>query len=154
MVKPVANQNKHCGIRKQLGLCQEKRPGHRCHNPASQRWRPPAAAADSKVGCGLEEKSQPCRSKGDERGRRDDLAGVRQRKRRSEKAPWRQVGSLMKFFHLFIFWTRGGGSLRGARGLPFFGTTKTSVFLTNARSRFAVVVLDGVLRPLRLAWHT
>ena len=28
--------------------------------------------------------------------------------------------------------------------LPIFGTTKTSAFLMNAQSRFAIVVLDGL----------
>ena len=36
-------------------------------------------------------------------------------------------------------------------GLPIFGTTKTSAFLTNAQSRFASVVLDRVLGPSCLA---
>ena len=42
---------------------------------------------------------------------------------------------------------------QGDQGLPIFGTTKTSVFSTNAQSRFASVVADGVLGPLRLARH-
>ena len=37
---------------------------------------------------------------------------------------------------------------------PIFGTTKTSAFSTKAQSRFAIVVLNGVLGPLRLAQHT
>ena len=37
---------------------------------------------------------------------------------------------------------------------PVFGTKKKSAFSTNAQSRFASVVLDGVLRPPRLSWHT
>ena len=37
---------------------------------------------------------------------------------------------------------------------PIFGTTNRSVSSTNAQSRFAIVVLDGVLGPLRLALHT
>ena len=44
-----------------------------------------------------------------------------------------------------------GGSLKDGKAPPIFGTTKTSVFLTNAQSRFAIVVLDGVLGPPRLS---
>ena len=47
---------------------------------------------------------------------------------------------------------RGGAG--GAQALPILGTTKTSVYSTTAESRFAVVVLDSVLEPLRLAHHT
>ena len=40
-------------------------------------------------------------------------------------------------------------------GLPILGETpKTSAFSTNAQSRFASFVLDGVKRPLRFASHT
>ena len=42
----------------------------------------------------------------------------------------------------------------GARALPIFGATKTSAFSTSAQSRFASVVLDGVLGPPRLVRHT
>ena len=38
--------------------------------------------------------------------------------------------------------------------LPIFKVTKTSAFSTNAQSRFASVVLDGVLGPPHLARHT
>ena len=45
--------------------------------------------------------------------------------------------------------------LRGAIGTPpIFGTSKTSAFSTNAKSRFASVVFDGVLGPPRLGQHT
>ena len=43
--------------------------------------------------------------------------------------------------------------LRRACALPIFGTTKGSAFPTNAQSRFASVVLYGVLGPPRLAHH-
>ena len=49
---------------------------------------------------------------------------------------------------------RGGAQKRaeggGGLGLPRFGTTKTSTF-TNTQSKFALVVLDGVLGTLRPA---
>ena len=43
---------------------------------------------------------------------------------------------------------------RRPRLTPSFGTMKTSAFSTNAQSRFASVVVDGVLGPPRLACHT
>ena len=43
---------------------------------------------------------------------------------------------------------------RGYEALPDFGTTKRRAFFTNAQSRFATVVLEGVLGPLRLQRHT
>ena len=42
----------------------------------------------------------------------------------------------------------------GARALPIFRGTNKSAFSSNAQSRFASVVLDGVLGPLRLECHT
>ena len=45
------------------------------------------------------------------------------------------------------------GRARGAQALQIVGRTKTGAFLTNAQSRFASVVLDGVLGPPHLAWH-
>ena len=42
---------------------------------------------------------------------------------------------------------------KGGPGPLMLGTTKTSVFSTNAQSRFMSVVLDGILGPPRLAWH-
>ena len=48
-------------------------------------------------------------------------------------------------------------SIRGGvvNYFPIFGTRKRSAFSTNAQSRFASAVLDGVLGPpLRLAGHT
>ena len=51
----------------------------------------------------------------------------------------------------------GQGVLKGGEGgtiSPIFGTTKRSVFSTNAQSRFASFVLDTVLGPPRLALHT
>ena len=42
---------------------------------------------------------------------------------------------------------KGGGGQGGSWAPPLFGTTKTSAFATNAQSRFASVVLDGVLGP-------
>ena len=48
----------------------------------------------------------------------------------------------------------GGAHIKGGgHGPPIFGSMKTSVILTNTQSRFAPVVLDGVLGPPRLAWH-
>ena len=47
----------------------------------------------------------------------------------------------------------GKGGYRGPRMDAIFGTTKTSLFSTNAQSRFASVVHYGVLGPLRLAKH-
>ena len=47
-----------------------------------------------------------------------------------------------------------GAPPRGPRALPTFGTIKTSAFSTNAQSRFASVVLDGVLGPRRLGRHS
>ena len=47
-----------------------------------------------------------------------------------------------------------GGGMPNAQAPLIFGITKTSPILTNAQSRFASVVLDGVLGPLRLACHT
>ena len=48
-----------------------------------------------------------------------------------------------------------GGRKGGSRGaLPIFGTTKTSVFSTNAQSRFVSVDVGAVLGPPRLAQHT
>ena len=44
--------------------------------------------------------------------------------------------------------------LRGVKGGLEFGTTTTSAFSPNAQSRFASVVLDGVLGPPGLTWHT
>ena len=35
----------------------------------------------------------------------------------------------------------------GDRAPPIFGTMKTNAFSTNVQSRFASVVVDGVLRP-------
>ena len=49
---------------------------------------------------------------------------------------------------------RRRGVVKGPRPPQIFGTTKTSAFSTNAQSRIASVVLDGVLGPLRLARHT
>ena len=46
-----------------------------------------------------------------------------------------------------------GGRKRGAKGGgAFFRVTETSAFLTNAKSRFASVVLDAVLGQC-LAWN-
>ena len=42
----------------------------------------------------------------------------------------------------------------GGRTIEIFEITATSAFSTNIQSRFASVVLDSVLGPLRLAWHT
>ena len=54
-----------------------------------------------------------------------------------------------------LFWCGSAkGVAKGGRAPPIFGTTKTSAFSTNAQSRFASVVLDGVLGPPRLARHT
>ena len=39
----------------------------------------------------------------------------------------------------------------GGRTIEIFEITATSAFSTNIQSRFASVVLDGVLGPLRLA---
>ena len=47
------------------------------------------------------------------------------------------------WFLIFVHQSRGRGA-RGARGPSIFGITSTSAFLTNAQSRFAIVVLDGV----------
>ena len=47
-----------------------------------------------------------------------------------------------------------GGRQGGARAFPIFEASKTSAFSTNAQSRFASVVFDGVLGRLRLAQHT
>ena len=47
-----------------------------------------------------------------------------------------------------------GGQTGGPGPFPIFRTTNESVFSTNAQSRFASVVLDGVLGPPRLARHT
>ena len=41
-----------------------------------------------------------------------------------------------------------------AGGLPIFRATNKRALSTNAQSRFASVVLGGVLGPLRLARHT
>ena len=38
------------------------------------------------------------------------------------------------------------GGPRGAWAPSIFGTTKTCAFSTNSQSRFAPVVLDGILR--------
>ena len=47
------------------------------------------------------------------------------------------------------------GVVKGeSRGAPIFGTMKRWAFLTNAKSRSAVVVLGGVLEPPRLGRHT
>ena len=46
------------------------------------------------------------------------------------------------------------GIIMGPQALLIFGTTKISTFLTNTSSRFALVVLGGVLGPLHLARHT
>ena len=44
---------------------------------------------------------------------------------------------------------------RGASGSPtFWNNPKTSSFFTNTKSQFVLVVLDGVLGPLRLALDT
>ena len=47
-----------------------------------------------------------------------------------------------------------GSIAKGCQRLPNFGNNEKSVFLTNAKSRIASVVLDSVLGPLRLAHHT
>ena len=47
---------------------------------------------------------------------------------------------------------REGG--KGDPGPLIFGTMKTGAFSTNAQSKFASIVLDGVLGPPRLAQHT
>ena len=43
---------------------------------------------------------------------------------------------------------------QGVRALSIFGLIKTSLFSTNAQSRFASVVLDSALGPPRLAQHS
>ena len=51
----------------------------------------------------------------------------------------------------------GGGSAREVEreaGPPIYGTRKRSGFSTNAQSRFASVVLDGVRGPPHLECHT
>ena len=53
--------------------------------------------------------------------------------------------------HKLLF-TSGGA--KGGTGLSIFQTMKTSVFLANAQSRFASVILNRVLGPPRLARHT
>ena len=47
--------------------------------------------------------------------------------------------------HLFLSRVADRGAYRLRP--PIFGTMKTSAFSTNAQSRFASVVLDGVLGP-------
>ena len=47
-----------------------------------------------------------------------------------------------------------GNTKQRAWAPSIFGTTKTSSFSTNAQSRFASVVFDGVLGPPHLARHT
>ena len=37
---------------------------------------------------------------------------------------------------------------------PIFGTSKTCALSANAQSRFALIVLDGVVGPPPLAWNT
>ena len=58
------------------------------------------------------------------------------------------------FFHFFRSIGVVKGGPRGTQALPNFGTSKRSAFSTNTQSRFVSFVLDGVLRPLRLARHT
>ena len=47
-----------------------------------------------------------------------------------------------------------GVSSRGSLALPIPRATNKSAFSTNTQSRFASIVPDGVLGPLRLARHT
>ena len=46
------------------------------------------------------------------------------------------------------------GSLRGPMGARYLEQQKTIAYSTNASSRFASIVHDGVLEPPRLARHT
>ena len=49
-----------------------------------------------------------------------------------------------------LFTVKQKGGQEG--GSPkFFGSMKSGVFFTNAQSRFAIDILDGVFGPLRLA---
>ena len=54
------------------------------------------------------------------------------------------------------YWARGGckGGAKGALAPSMFGTTRTSAFSTNTQWKFVSVVLDAVLGPPHLAWHT
>ena len=45
------------------------------------------------------------------------------------------------------------GRAKGAWALPIFGTKTNAYFFTNVQSRFALIVLDSVLGPQRLAQH-
>ena len=47
-----------------------------------------------------------------------------------------------------------GGHRGETQAPPIFRTTKRSMFTTNTQSRFASVVLDGVLGHLHLALYT
>ena len=47
--------------------------------------------------------------------------------------------------HIIAHWNQGGG--QGARALHILTATNKSAFSTNTQSRFASVVLDGVLGP-------
>ena len=53
----------------------------------------------------------------------------------------------------WVYYSYQGGCIPGDKTLlpPFFGTTNTSAFSKSAQSRFASVVLDGVLGSLRRA---
>ena len=56
--------------------------------------------------------------------------------------------------HYFLLEEAGPGGRQGGPKPLIFSSLKTSVFPTDTQSRFAPVVLDGVLGPLFHVCHT
>ena len=66
---------------------------------------------------------------------------------------YKGVQVMMKFFKSSED-CESGGVVPNAQAPKMFGTTRANAFTTNTQSKFASIVLDGVLGPLRLAWYT